>query len=107
MGMHDRDYYREDYARKQGMRYDAKTAKYFAAQPSRARAAPAARPASKPPSRPARPVVKAGFRWTLQVLLFLAIVSFVVAAVAFASSFGRKAAKPESGRSVPARQVVT
>ncbi len=29
MGMQDRDYYREDYAKKNGMRYDRGTGKYF------------------------------------------------------------------------------
>lgn len=28
MGIEDRDYYREDYAKKNGMRYDARTATY-------------------------------------------------------------------------------
>ena len=28
MGMHDRDYYREDYASKNGMRYDKRNARY-------------------------------------------------------------------------------
>lgn len=29
MGMHDRDYYREDYAKKNGKRYDTKRRVYF------------------------------------------------------------------------------
>jgi len=28
MGLHDRDYYRDDYARKNGMRYNARNATY-------------------------------------------------------------------------------
>jgi len=36
MGIQDRDYYREDYAKKNGMRYDASRATYSTAQQTQA-----------------------------------------------------------------------
>lgn len=77
MGIEDRDYYRQEYARKNGMHYDTKTATYSTriwAKPSTALA-----PEKKP------------FEWHWSLVLLMCLV-MAVAAAAFVHYFPRIAA---------------
>ena len=85
MGLEDRDYYRENYAKKHGMHYNARNATYSADAQTQDR--------RKPPRRPPevivdvidqpRRVVGSDWHWSLKLLLWLAIVSLVLLIVRF------------------------
>lgn len=64
MGMHDRDYYREDYAKKNGKRYDARRGVYYVQQEQR----------------------RGGATWPKGLLLFLAICAAVFVVLRFLNS---------------------
>lgn len=64
MGMHDRDYYREDYAKKNGKRYDARRGVYYVQQEQK----------------------RDGVTWPKRLLLFLAICAAVFYGLRFLNS---------------------
>lgn len=77
MGIEDRDYYRQNYAKKQGMRYNTSDASYeYVEQPQEVRAPPRKPPevmvsVALPPRR--SPVVGSDWHWSLKLLLWLVI----------------------------------
>ncbi len=80
MGIEDRDYYRENFAKKQGMRYDARTARYHPVGPPQ-------RPVHPPRLTPAKGGVPgADWHWSLKLVLWLVLAAALLALMRY---FGR------------------
>lgn len=73
MGIQDRDYYRENFAKNQGMHYDARTARYVRASLARITFA-------------SRDVPGADWHWSLKLIVWLALAALLLAAGRY---FGR------------------
>lgn len=73
MGIQDRDYYRENFAKKHGMRYDAGSARY---RPGRLARITFAR----------RDVPGADWHWSLKLVVWLALAAALLAVMRY---FGR------------------
>lgn len=70
MGMQDRDYYREDYAQKNGMVYDSKKSIYYYPKMFR-RSAQAEAQGVRPSPRPWHPVLQIVLTCAIMLAVFL------------------------------------